>query len=202
MRDAAKLALHGLATVVVLPSLASYAIRRLFLGSNRALEGSTQALAIVPGLLGVYLRGAFLAQTIAHCDRTASVHFGTIFSQTGARLEANVYVGPRCHLGLVHLERDVLLAAGVHVPSGANTHGIEDVDTPIRDQEGQRTMVRIGTGSWVGSAAIVFADVGAHSVVAAGSVVTKPVADYVIVAGAPARVIKERRPASAPDTSG
>lgn len=120
------------------------------------------------------------------------MHFGTIFSQAGARLDANVYVWPRCHLGLVHLERDVLLAAGVHVPSGADTHGTDRVDVPIREQDGQRTRVVIGEDSWVGSAAIVLADVGRHSVVAAGSVVTKPVPDYVVAAGVPARVIKER----------
>jgi acetyltransferase-like isoleucine patch superfamily enzyme len=193
VRDALKAIVHGLATLAVLPALASFHVRRAWLGRDRALEGSTQALALWPGLLGVYLRRAFLRQTLAACDRTASVHFGTIFSQAGARLDANVYVGPRCHLGLVHLERDVLLAAGVHVPSGARTHGTGRLDVPIRDQEGHRTQVTIGEGTWVGSAAIVLADVGSHSIIAAGAVVTKPIPDYVIAAGVPARVIESRR---------
>jgi acetyltransferase-like isoleucine patch superfamily enzyme len=192
VRDFVKALLHGLATIAVTPALVSYAIRRTFLGADRALEGSTQALAVLPGLLGVYLRRAFLCQTIASCDRSASVHFGTIFSQAGARLDANVYVGPRCHLGLVHLERDVLLAAGVHVPSGGDTHGTERTDVPIRDQEGRRSVVRVGEGTWIGSAAVVLADVGRHSVVGAGSVVTKPLPDYVVAAGVPARVLKAR----------
>lgn len=193
MRSAAKATLHALATVVVLPSLASYYLRRQWIGSDRAVEGSTQALALVPGLLGVYLRRAFLCRTLAHCDPSASVHFGTIFSQAGARLEANVYVGPRCHLGLVHLGRDVLLAAGVHVPSGPNTHGTSRLDVPIRDQPGQLTTVVIGEGAWIGSAAVVLANVGRHSIVAAGSVVTQPLEDYVVAAGVPARVVKNRR---------
>ncbi len=109
------------------------------LGADRALEGSTQALAWLPGLLGVYLRRAFLCQALAHCDRSASVHFGTIFSQAGARLDANVYVGPRCHLGLVHLERDVLLAAGVHVPSGGDTHGTNASTSRFGNKEAERT---------------------------------------------------------------
>jgi virginiamycin A acetyltransferase len=192
MRNALKLLLHGVATMVVLPALISYRLRALVLGRDRALEGSTQALALVPGLPGVYLRRAFLAYTLAGCDWTASVHFGTVFSQAGARLDANVYVGPRCHLGLVHLERDVLLAAGVHVPSGGDTHGTDDVERPIREQEGRRTLVRIGEGSWIGSAAIVLADVGKHAIVGAGSVVTKPIPDYAVAAGVPARVIRSR----------
>jgi acetyltransferase-like isoleucine patch superfamily enzyme len=197
MREAAKAIAHGLATMAVVPLLLSFYIRRPFLGANRALEGSTQTLSLMPGLLGDYLRRAFLTQTLAYCDRSATVQFGTIFSQAGARIEANVYVGPRCHLGLVHLERDVLLAAAVHVPSGGETHGITDLDRPIREQPGTRKVVRIGEGTWVGSAAVVLADVGRHSVIGAGAVVTSPVPDYVIAAGVPARVIRSRQPVAA-----
>jgi acetyltransferase-like isoleucine patch superfamily enzyme len=197
MREAAKALAHGLATIAVLPLLVSFFTRRAFLGANRALEGSSQTLSLVPGLLGDYLRRAFLAQTIAHCDRSATVQFGTIFSQAGARIDANVYVGPRCHLGLVHLERDVLLAAAVHVPSGGETHGIGDLDRPIREQPGSRKIVRIGEGTWVGSAAVVLADVGRHCVIGAGAVVTSPLPDYVIAAGVPARVIRSRQPVTA-----
>ncbi|HVW04226.1 MAG TPA: acyltransferase [Vicinamibacterales bacterium] len=202
MRDALKLTAHVLATIAISPALLSYYVRAQVLGPDRALEGSTQALAWLPGLLGVYLRRAFLTWTIASCDRRASVHFGTLLSQTGARLDANVYVGPNCHLGLVHLERDVLLAAGVHVPSGAKTHGTDDVDTPIREQEASRSLVRIGEGSWIGSGAVVLADVGKHSVVGAGSVVTKPIPDFVVAAGVPARVIRSRIEESARNPQG
>jgi acetyltransferase-like isoleucine patch superfamily enzyme len=188
-----KIGAHAIATVAVIPALLSFLVRRSVLGADRALEGSTQALSLLPGLAGTYLRRAFLARTVAHCDRTAAIHFGTIFSQIGARLEANVYVGPRCHLGLVHLERDVLLAAGVHIPSGGATHGTLDVNQPIREQPGRRTMVRVGAGTWVGSGAIILADVGKHCVIGAGAVVTKPVPDYVIAAGVPARVIRHRQ---------
>jgi acetyltransferase-like isoleucine patch superfamily enzyme len=197
MRDVAKAIAHLLATIAVLPILISFVVRRPILGANRALEGSTQTLSLVPGLLGDYLRRAFLTHAIAHCDRSATIQFGTIFSQAGARIEANVYVGPRCHLGLVHLERDVLLAAAVHVPSGAQTHGIADLDRPIREQPGSRTVVRIGEGTWVGSATVVLADIGRHCVIGAGAVVTTPLPDYVIAGGVPARVIRSRQPATA-----
>jgi len=193
VREALKQAARALATVVVSPALLSYAIKRVILGPDRALEGSSQALSLVPGLLGDYLRRAFLSQVLARCAPTATVQFGCLFSQAGARIEDNVYVGPNCHLGLVHLEKDVLLAAGVHVPSGGATHGIADLDRPIREQPGSRTMVRIGEGTWVGSAAAIMADVGRHCVIGAGSVVTKPIPDYSIAAGVPATVIRSRR---------
>jgi len=195
VRELVKALARGAATIVVAPALASYWLRSLVLGRDRALEGSTQALAWVPGILGQYIRRAFLAQVLAGCHPTVVIEFGTIFAQAGARLDENAYVGPRCHLGLVHLERDVLLAAGVHIPSGARSHGTDDVRIPIRDQRGSPTLVRIGSGSWVGAAAVVMADVGCDAIVGAGAVVTRRVPDRVVAAGVPARIVKHRDPA-------
>jgi acetyltransferase-like isoleucine patch superfamily enzyme len=192
MRDLLKLAAHGLAWLVVTPSVWSCAARSTFLGRDRALEGSAQAWALVPGVLGQYLRRAFLSRTLQYCARTATIEFGTLFSSAKASIGERAYVGPRCHLGWAVIDDDALLAAGVHVPSGARTHGIEDPTIPIRDQETTKTPVRIGRGSWIGSAAVVMADVGRDAVVAAGAVVTRPLPDGTISAGVPARVVRQR----------
>jgi virginiamycin A acetyltransferase len=200
-KSAVKWLLHGLATIVVSPMFLSFWFGACLLGRDRALESASQALALLPGLTGVMLRRAFLAQVLERCDRSAEVSFGTLFSQCGAIIEAAVYVGPRCHLGLVHLEKDVLIAAGVHIPSGGQTHHFDDPDKPIREQGGERSIVRIGAGAWIGSAAIVMADVGAGTIVGAGSVVTKPLPANVIAAGVPARIIRERFATTAKDPS-
>jgi virginiamycin A acetyltransferase len=192
MRDILKALATMLATVIVAPRIAAFRTAAAVVGRERALEASTQSLARVPGLRGQYLRRAFLPFAGVTCHPTATVCYGTTFSKPGSVLEENVYVGPGCHLGLVHLERDVLVAAGVHIPSGARTHGTADPSIPIREQEGTPTMVRIGAGSWIGSAAVILADVGRNSVVGAGSVVTKPLPDDVIAAGVPARIVRAR----------
>jgi virginiamycin A acetyltransferase len=192
VRAAAKQVAFWLASAVVLPALVSYAVRARVIGRDRALEGSSQALGLVPGLLGQYLRRAFLARVLAECNRSVTIEFGVLFSAAGARLGENVYVGPHSHLGLVHLERDVLVAAGVHIPSGGAIHGTAALDRPIREQPGRRSVVRVGAGSWIGSAAVVMADVGRDTVIGAGSVVTRPVPDMVIAAGVPARVVRSR----------
>src|SRR6185369_7585973 len=114
-REAVKAALRGVSFVFVLPALISFFVRTTFLGRDRALEGSTQWLALIPGLPGQYLRRAFLARALAGCAATAVVGFGTTFSKSGARLDARCYVGPGCFLGLVHIEADVLVASGVHI---------------------------------------------------------------------------------------
>jgi acetyltransferase-like isoleucine patch superfamily enzyme len=180
------------ALAVALPALASYRLRAVLLGRDRALESSSQTLALIPGLIGQYIRRAFLSCVLAECHSTAVIEFGVLFSKVGARIGENVYIGPHCHIGLAHLESNVLLAPCVHVPSGPMTHGIEDLSIPIRDQPGKRTVVRIGTGSWIGSNAVIMADVGSDSVVAAGAVVTKPLPDRAIAGGVPARVIRSR----------
>ena len=193
MKQLFKQTAHAIATIIVLPQLASFAIRAAIMGKDRALEGSTQALSLIPGVLGQYLRRAFLARALdGGCAATATIEFGTIFSQAGARLDDYAYVGPRCHLGLVHLERDVLVAAGVHIPSGAHTHGTADPSVPIREQPGSRRLVRVGAGAWIGSNAVVLADIGCNTIVAAGAVVTQPLPDGVIAAGVPARIVRER----------
>lgn len=53
--------------------------------------------------------------------------------------------------------------------------------------------MRFGTRAWVGSAAVVMADVDRDTVVCAGAVVTKPLPDAVVAAGVPARVLRSRR---------
>jgi virginiamycin A acetyltransferase len=192
MRSVLQQVAFSLATVAVLPSLLSYAVRARLLGRDRALEGSSQCLALVPGVTGQYLRRAFLARVLASCHPSATIEFGTLFSSVDACLEENVYIGPRCHLGMVHLERDVLLAAGVHVPSGAHIHGTDDLTRPIREQRFQRSLVRVGRGSWIGASAVVMADVGRDTIVAAGAVVTRPLPDMVVAGGVPATVLRSR----------
>jgi virginiamycin A acetyltransferase len=192
MREVAKRVAFWAATLAVAPAIVSFAVRSRLLGRDRALEASTQLLGLVPGLVGQYVRRAFLARALDECHPSATVEFGVLFSAAGARIGEHVYVGPRCHLGLVDLERDVLLAAGVHIPSGGAIHGTARTDVPIREQPGVRTRVRVGVGAWIGSAAVIMADVGAGTVVGAGSVVTRPLPPMVVAAGVPARVLRAR----------
>ena len=191
-KEIMKLVARFFALVVVLPILVCYRLNSLLVGPNRALESASQLLSLLPGITGQYLRRAFLQRVLANCHSSALVEFGTLFSQVGAMLDENVYVGPRCQLGLVHLERDVLLAGNVQVPSGGKTHYFDDPRKPIREQGGERSIVTIGAGAWIGTGAIVLADVGKGTVVAAGAVVTKPLPDNVIAAGVPAKVIRPR----------
>ncbi len=187
-----KLLGRGLATLAVLPIRLSLALRALAVGRDRAFQASAEWLALVPGLAGQYLRRAFLDATTAGCGRDTVIGVGCLFSTSQLRIDGNAYIGPHCNLGWVHVERDVLIAAGVQIPSGPHTHGIARLDIPIRDQPGAHECVHIREGAWIGNGAVVLADVGRHAIVAAGAVVTKPVPDYAIVGGVPAVLIRSR----------
>jgi acetyltransferase-like isoleucine patch superfamily enzyme len=199
MKKALKKLSRFLATVILMPEFLSYWVRSRWMGRDRALEGSSQTLSLIPGLVGQVFRRAFLTRVLDLCHPKSTVEFGTIFSKAGAKIEENVYIGPHCHIGWVHIERDVLIAAGVHIPSGPLTHGTADPTKRIQDQPGLLQQIRIGAGTWIGSGAVILADVGCDSVVGAGSVVTKPIPDRVLAAGVPARVVRNREPASQPE---
>jgi len=199
MRELLKSIGRVAARLAVLPNIVFFRLSALAIGRDRAFESAMQALSRIPGLRGQYLRRAFLSHAIERCDPTAAICYGTLFSKIGAIIDANVYIGPGCHLGLVHLERNVLLADSVHVPSGGHTHGSENPGIPIREQPGRDELVRIGAGTWVGSAAVILADVGSNCIIGAGAVVTRPIPNDVIAVGVPARVIRIRTAHQADD---
>jgi acetyltransferase-like isoleucine patch superfamily enzyme len=192
MRDVLKSIARLLALLAVTPLLGAYWLQAALIGRDRALEGFSELISLIPGLAGKYLRRAFLACVLQSCHATASIGFGTVFSKVGASIGANVYIGPRCHIGLAAIEAEALLAAGVHVTSGARTHGFADLSRPIREQQGAPALVRVEAGAWIGSTAVIMADVGRGTIVGAGAVVTRTLPNEVIAAGVPCRILRSR----------
>jgi acetyltransferase-like isoleucine patch superfamily enzyme len=194
MKTLLKLLADGVATVLVLPAFALYLLGRLLLGPQRAFPGWSQAFSLVPGLTGVYLRRAFYRLVLPRCGPGCCLSFGMVFSHPTAEVGAHVYVGPFCCLGDVTLEDDVLLGSHVSVTNGAAQHGIDRLDIPIREQPGVWPRVTIGRDTWIGDRAVILENVGQHCVIGAGAVVTKPIPDYAIAVGVPAKVVRSRKP--------
>lgn len=105
------------------------------------------------------------------------------------------YIGARNSFACINgieIGKDVLFAGNVHVTD--HSHGYEDINTPIRLQPlFSKGKIVIEDQCWLGFSCEILSGVhiGQHSIVAARSVVTKDVPAYSIVAGNPAKVIKQ-----------
>jgi len=126
-------------------------------------------------------------------DRSTVESFATINNGVGDVVIGNdTRIGIGCVLiGPVKIGHDVILAQNI-VISGLN-HQYEALDMPIWKQPVTTKPILIEDEVWIGANAVITAGVtiGKHSIVAAGSVVTKDVASYTIVAGNPAKCIKK-----------
>ena len=124
-------------------------------------------------------------------------------------------VGDRCVIGRgSHIIGHHSIAIGDDVYTGPyvyitdQNHSYADPDMPIGRQWPVNTAVSIGAGSWLGAGAIILpgSRIGANVVVGAGSVVRGQVPDRCVVAGVPARIVREyvagegwSRPPARPD---
>jgi acetyltransferase-like isoleucine patch superfamily enzyme len=183
---------NAVAFLLVLPAFLLYRLGALVLGAEKAFPGWSQAFSLLPGLTGIYLRRAFYRLTLRRCSADCCLSFGTVFSHPTAEVGRGVYVGLFCVLGDVTLEDDVLLGSHVSVINGGGQHGIDRLDVPIREQPGVYQRVTVGRDTWLGDRSVVLADVGRHCVLGAASVVTRPLPDYAVAAGSPARVLRFR----------
>ena len=112
-------------------------------------------------------------------------------------------IGDRCVIGRgSHVVAHHSLVIGDDVFTGPfgyitdQNHGYADPDVPIGRQMPCNAAVQIGSGSWLGAGAVVLpgACIGRNVVIAAGSVVRGTIPDRCVVAGVPARVVRQYAP--------
>lgn len=103
---------------------------------------------------------------------------------------SNSYIGAR---GELQIGNDVIMGPMVTIFS--ENHNYESMNTPIRKQGESRKGISIEDDCWIGAGSTILdgVTVGQGSVIAAGSVVTRDVEAYSVVAGVPARLIRSRR---------
>jgi acetyltransferase-like isoleucine patch superfamily enzyme len=114
-----------------------------------------------------------------------------------------IRIGAKCSIGAnscitslsgVVLGDGVLVADNCVITAGA--YPIDDLSMPMVDQGPySKGPIVIGDDVWIGSSVNLVGSitVGAHSVIAAGAVVTRDVPPYAIAGGIPARILKDRR---------
>ncbi len=192
LKQTAKRIARLIALISMLPIYAAFLIASSFASKDLAFSGFSQLISLFPGISGSYLRSAFYKLALAKSHEELTIGFGTIFSQQQTELSHGVYIGPQSNIGKCRIKANCLLGSGVHIMSGKGQHNFSDINTPIREQGGSFETITIGEDSWIGNGSLIMANIGKKCVIGAGSVVINDIPDFSIVAGNPAKVIKQR----------
>jgi acetyltransferase-like isoleucine patch superfamily enzyme len=116
--------------------------------------------------------------------------------KAGIKIGRDSLIGEFCLIrgpGGVTIGDRVYLSPSVHIYS--SNHVFDDPETCFIDQGVTTQGVTIEDDCWIGAMVVILdgVTIGKRSVVAAGSVVTKDVPAYSLVAGSPAQVIRDLR---------
>jgi len=167
----------------------------LYYSFARHLPKSTFPFA---GRVGQYLRWKCAKHLFSSCGGFVNVEQGAYFGNgLKFQVDGNVGIGKDfcSHNRLVTIKSGLLMGEDVLFLGGG--HSYADPEKLIgSDPDLPDTPLEICGDVWIGSRAIVLPGcrrIGAHSIIGAGSVVTKDVPDYAIVGGNPAKVIRMRK---------
>jgi len=192
MKQFIKRALNFISQLIVLPLVIPCKLEEWLFSrhAETVFHTCTNLVALFPGLIGMFLRRAFYSLTLENCSTHCYIGFGVLFSHRNVTVEKHVYIGNYTMIGSAHLGEHCLIGSRVSILSGKALHVLDDngMWTPFSPERVVKvTLVR---NVWVGEGAIVMADVGEGSMVGAGAVLTSNVRSHVIVAGNPARFVR------------
>jgi acetyltransferase-like isoleucine patch superfamily enzyme len=114
----------------------------------------------------------------------------------GLKVGNNSNIGPYGYIGCsgyIEIGDNVMISPRVSMY--AENHVFSDPDIAMKHQGVKKGRITIESDCWIAANSIILSGVriGKGSVIAAGSVVTKDVEPYSIVAGSPARLLKKRK---------
>lgn len=170
-------------------------------------------LSIIIDKIYFKLSSFFFSKNIKKCGKNVKIMIGCKYRYPGfIEVGDNVIIAKDTHLtSEVNSSKYLLIESGVSIGSNcqldfsggifirSNAHIAHNVLISTHDHgydyrnEPVGKSIEIGESAFIGSEAIILHNcnyIGKYSVIGTGSVVTKDVPDYAIVAGNPAKVIK------------
>jgi acetyltransferase-like isoleucine patch superfamily enzyme len=203
LRHTIKRAVKTIFLVLILPVYALYRLLSLTGSADGVFMSFSQALSLIPGKIGIYIRAAFYRLACTNTSDEISVGFLTILSHRDTTVTKGVYIGPQCNIGMCSIGANTLIGSGVHILSGSRQHNFQGIQKPIQEQSGVFEKIRIGADCWLGNNAVIMATVADGCIIAAGSVLSKPTDNEGdIIVGNPSRTIRNRFLDSSPTQKG
>ncbi|MGI8803847.1 MAG: acyltransferase [Solirubrobacteraceae bacterium] len=188
-----RLALDAYVKLRVVPHLIAFCVRRVLLGPDRAYLDLSERAAGWAGVVGQHMRAAAHRGMGSRLGPNTVLSYGVVLERPPLSVGDMTMLGHYSNVQNAEIGRDCLIGDYVLVVDGTGQHASARLDVPLNAQGGIVRRVTIGDDTMIGGHAWIAADVGSHCIVGAGSVVTRPVPDYKIVAGVPARIIGDRR---------
>ncbi len=145
----------------------------------------------IPFDYGVRVRYFYYKFTLKSLGRNVKFKYGTFCQYPTAVIGNRVLFGYHNAIGEVIIGDDVIVGGFVNFVSGTKQHSFEDDSQPISTQKSAgRATINIGSDVWIGSNAVVAADVGSRCVIATGSILVRPAESRSVYGGNPAKLIK------------
>ncbi len=149
--------------------------------------------SVFGGKLYKRLRAAAAKGFIVSCGKNVNIeHNATFSSRTSIGDNSGIGVNCVCGGELI-IGRDVMMGPNVTIFS--RNHEFSNTDIPMWKQGFKEAKpCCIGDDVWIGKGVMIMPgiNIGSHSIIGAGAVVTKDVPEWAIVAGNPAVVKKYR----------
>lgn len=175
----------------------------LFLGKNVRIKHKNLISIGATVFIGDNVEINALSKKGIQIGNNVSIHRSTIIDCTGGirsigeglKIGNSVGFSPNCYIqvrGNVNIGDNVIFGPFVKIFS--ENHNFSKIDIPITSQGETRKGVNIESGVWVGSSAIILdgVTIGENAIIAAGSLVNNDIPANSIVAGIPAKIIKNR----------
>lgn len=146
----------------------------------------------IPLHLGEYVRYYYYKFTLRELGKDVTFKYGSFCQYNNTRIGSEVLIGYYTALGEVSIGDNVVVGGFVNFLSGTEQHSYADPSKPIRSQMAPgRKMINIGSDVWIGSNAVIAANIGRRCIIGAGCILVRDAESHSIYAGNPSKLVKK-----------